>query len=101
MKKIIYRNKATGKISHDGDYEDYLQTFHDEELLAKKIIEYNRKGRFLHAEIVELDDVAEFYAKRAEEHPNIPADIAERLRDMASRITDIADEIETEQRRIK
>ena len=93
MKKIIYRVKATGKISHDGDYEDYLRAFHSEELLDKKIIEYNRKGRILQAKIVELDDVAEFYAKRAEQHLNIPDDIVERLRDIASSIAGIADEI--------
>lgn len=101
MKKIIYRVKGTGKISHDGNYEDYLGAFHSEELIAEKINTYNREGNILHAEIVELDDIAEFYAKRAEQHLNIPADIEERLREIASEITDIADEIETEKRRIK
>ena len=44
-------------------------------------------------------DVAEFYAKRAEQHFNMPGDIAERLRDMASTITGIADVIEEEARK--
>ena len=97
MKKIIYRVQATGKISHDVNYDEYLRYF-SEEQIAAKINEYNREGRILRVEIVELDDVAEFYAKRAEQHFNMPGDIAERLRDMASRITDIADEIEEEER---
>lgn len=94
MKKIIYRDRVTGKISFDENYEDYLRAFHSEELIAERINAYNREGRILRAEIVELDDVAEFYAKRAEQRLNIPGDIAEQLRDMASRMTDIADEIE-------
>lgn len=96
MKKIIYRVKATGKISFDGNYEDYLRTFHSEELIAEKINTYNREGRIFRAEIVELDDIAEFYAKRAEQHLNIHADVEERLREIASKITDIAGEIEIE-----
>ncbi len=99
MKKIIYRVKATGKISNDGNYEDYLRAFHSEELIAEKINEYNREGRILRAEIVELDDIAEFYAKRAEQHLNIPDDVEERLREIASKITDIADIIEEEARK--
>lgn len=94
MKKIIYRVKATGKISHDIDYEDYLRAFRSKEKVAEKINTYNREGKTLRAEIVELDDVAEFYAKRAERHLNMPADLEERLRDIARKITDIADEIE-------
>ena len=101
MKKIIYRVKATGKISHDGNYEDYLRAFHGEELIAEKINKYHREGRSLRAEIVELDDIAEFYAKLAEKHINMPANVEERLREIASKIADIADEIEDEQRRIK
>lgn len=96
MKKIIYRVKATGKISHDGEYEDFLRAFRSEELIAEKINTFNREGSILRAEIVELDDIAEFYAKRAKKHLNIPADIEERLREIASEITDIADEIEIE-----
>lgn len=93
MKKIIYRYRTTGKISHDQNYADYLQMFRSEEQIAEIINAYNREGRILRAEIVELDDIAEFYAKRAEQRLNIPDDIVEQLRDMASRMTDIADEI--------
>ena len=100
MKKIIYRVESTGRISHDVNYDEYLRYF-SEEQIAAKINEYNREERSLQAEIVELDDVAEFYAKRAEQHLNIPNNIAERLRDIASTITDIADVIEAEERRMK
>lgn len=64
MKKIIYRDRATGKISHDGNYEDYLRVFHSEEQVAVKIAAFNKDQEDLFAEIVELDDIAEFYAKR-------------------------------------
>lgn len=95
MKKIIYRFRSTGEISHDADPEDY-QTVYDEESLVKKINAYNREGKILRAEIVELDDIAEFYAKRAGQCLNTPEDIAEQLRNMADRMTDIADKIEEE-----
>ena len=95
MKKIIYRFRSTGKISHDADPEDF-QTFYDEESLVKKINAYNREGKILRAELVELDDIAEFYAKRAGQCLNTPEDIAEQLRNMADRMTDIADKIEEE-----
>lgn len=94
MKKIIYRGRVTGKISHDSDYDVYLRGVRSEEALAEEVNAYNREGHIFRAEIVELDDVAEFYAKRAEQRLNISDDIAEQLRDMASRMTDIADEIE-------
>lgn len=96
MKKIIYRVKATGKISHDGEYDEYFRFWRNtlsEKELAERITAFNEKNENLFAEIVELDDVAEFYAKRAEQHFNIPDDIAERLRDMARIIYNIADEI--------
>lgn len=95
MKKIIYRVKATGKISHDSDYDEYFRRCYkvSEKKIAEMITAFNEKQENLFAEIIELDDVAEFYAKRAEQHLNIPNDIAERLRDIASDIDDIADEV--------
>lgn len=97
MKKIIYRVVATGKISHDGDYDEYLRRCDrmSEEELAEMITAFNEKQENLFAEIVELDDIAEFYAKRAEQQLNLPDDIAERLRDIASSIDGIASEIES------
>ena len=45
MKKIIYRVKATGKISHDGDYDEYLRRCDrmSEEELAEMITAFNEK----------------------------------------------------------
>ena len=93
MKKIIYRVKATGKISHDGEYDEYFRFWCNilsEKELAERITAFNEKQENLFAEIVELDDIAEFYAKRAEQHLDLPNDIAERLREIASSIDDIA-----------
>lgn len=70
-----------------------------EKKIAEMITAFNEKQENLFAEIIELDDVAEFYAKCAEQHFNIPDDIAERLRDMARIIYGIADEIDELRRR--
>ena len=97
MKKIIYRVKATGKISHDGEYDEYFRFWCNklsEKELAERITAFNEKNENLFAEIVELDDVAEFYAKRAETYLDVPNDISKRLRDIASDIDNIATEIE-------
>ena len=101
MKKIIYRVKATGKISHDSDYDEYFRRCvkMSEEELVEIMTAFNEKQEDLFAEIVELDDVAEFYAKRAEQHFNIPDDIAEQLRDIASSIDCIAGEIKDNMRK--
>ena len=93
MKRIIYRYRTTGKISHDAAPEDY-QAVYNEEKKKKKINAYNREGTILRAEIVELDDVAEFYAKRAGQCLNTPEDIAEWLRDIASSFDAIASKLE-------
>ena len=96
MKKIIYRVKATGKISHDSDYDEYFRRCYkvSEKKIAEMITAFNEKQENLFAEIVELDDIAEFYAKRAEPYLGVPDDISKRLRDIASDIDDIATEIE-------
>lgn len=96
MKKIIYRVKATGKISHDSDYNEYFRCCcrMSEKELLETITEFNEKQENLFAEIVELDDIAEFYAKRAESYLGVPDDISKRLRELASDIDDIATEIE-------
>lgn len=94
MKKIIFRVKATGKISYDGDYDVYLQSYKTERAFVDAITKFNESSTTSLAEIVELDDVAEFYAKRAEQRLNMPDDIAKRLHDIEGYIADIASEIE-------
>lgn len=96
MKVIIRRDKQTKKIIGDfGEYEILNKRGETEADIYARVEAFNKqKFHGSIAEIVELDEVAEFYAKRAEQRLNIPDDIAEQLRDMASRMTDIADEIE-------
>ena len=96
MKVIIRRDKQTKKIIGDfGEYERLNKQGETEADIYARVEAFNKqKFHGSIAEIVELDEVAEFYAKRAEQRLNIPDDIAEQLRDMASRMTDIADEIE-------
>lgn len=59
---------------------------------------YKEKIKRLKATIVKQEEAARevIYrrTKRAEQHLNMPADITDRLREIASKITDIADEIE-------
>ena len=62
--------------------------------MLENITEFNRNHENIFAEIVELDDIAEFYAKRAETYFDVPNDISKRLRDIASDIDNISTEIE-------
>lgn len=64
MKKIILRDTATGKIVCDKDYGELLSVFESEQKLDDEI--ETRKSLGQPIEIIELDDVAEYYAKKAE-----------------------------------
>ena len=64
MKKIILRDTATGKIIWDKDYGKWLSVFGSEQKLDDEIERRNRLGQPF--EIAELDDIAEYYAKKAE-----------------------------------
>lgn len=64
MKKIILRDPATGKIIGDKDYGELLSVFGSDQQLDNEIECRKRLGQPI--EIVELDDVAEYYAKKAE-----------------------------------
>lgn len=64
MKKIIFRDPATGKIMWDKDYGELLSVFGSEQKLDDEI--ERRRRLALPTEIVELDEVAEYYAKKAE-----------------------------------
>lgn len=94
MKKIIYRVKATGKISHDGDYDAYLRTYKTEKAIVDGITKFNESSPTCFAEIIELDEVAEFYAREAEQHFSGLDDIADRLRRTVRFIEDIARDTE-------
>lgn len=90
MKKIIYRSKKTGEISYDGDYDEYLKAYKTEQALVDGVTKFNDGNTAYFAEIIELDDVAEFYAKQAKRRFDGLDDMAYRLRRMASSIEDIA-----------
>ena len=96
MKVIIRRDKRTKKIIGDfGEYQIFNKEGKTEADIYARVEAFNKqKFHGSIAEIVELDEVAEFYAKRAGQCLNTPEDIAEWLRDIASTMTDIADEIE-------
>ena len=100
MKVIIRRDKQTKKIIGDfGEYERLNKQGETEADIYSRVEAFNKqKFHGSIAEIVELDEIAEFYAKRADPYLGVPDDISKRLRDIASRITDIADEIEEKAR---
>lgn len=68
MKVIIYRDKETKKIVRDGgdDYERLKERGWTDEDIVTLVEEFNneRENRPQTAEIVELDEVAEFYRTR-------------------------------------
>ena len=97
MKVIIYRDKETKQIVKDAgnDYELLKARGKTDEDIVALVEEFNgRENCPQTVEIVELDDIAEFYAKRAEPYLGAPDYISKRLRDIASDIDDIATEIE-------
>lgn len=68
MKKIIYRDKETKEIKSETDYSSFMRAYGlNTEEVAKSVDEHNKTDWNTTAEIVELDDVAEFYANRAEQ----------------------------------
>lgn len=57
MKKIIYRYKETGTISHDQDYDEYIKRGKSVEEIAELMAIFNaNKELNQKAEIIELDD---------------------------------------------
>lgn len=104
MKKVVYRDKATGKITGIEDYEHFLTCITAEELI-KSVAEFNGMSELdSTTEIVELDDVSEFYAALMDkaialnqQYSSIIeelADISERITDLANYITDFARKIQ-------
>ena len=86
MKKIIYRDKKTKEIKSETDYSSFMRVYGlNTEEVAKSVDEYNKAGWDTTAEIVVLDDVAEFYANRAEQaiaSNRFYSQIGENLEDM-------------------
>lgn len=94
MKRIIYRSKETGKIFRDCGYEELLRSCGSRDLIDKELHDFNSKQSDSYVEIVELDDVAEFYFRQSRRYNEELDSIANRLHSFAGDIDFIADEIE-------
>ena len=105
MKKIIYRDKKTKEIKSETDYNSLMRAHGlNAEEVAKSVHEYNKVDWDTTAEIVELDDVAEFYANRAEQaivSNRLYSQISENLEDMKERTETFAEYIEELLQKVK
>ena len=105
MKKIIYRDKETKEIKSQTDYNSFMRAYGlNTEEVAKSVDEYNKVDLDTTAEIIELDDVAEFYANRAEQAIDSIksySQIIENLEDMKERTETFAEYIEELLRKVK
>lgn len=105
MKKIIYRDKETKEIKSQTDYNSFGSAYGlNTEEVAKSVDEFNKCDWDTTAEIIELDDVAEFYASRAEQAivaNRLYSQIRENLEDMKERTETFAEYIEELLRKVK
>lgn len=105
MKKIIYRDKETKEIKSQTDYNSFGRAYGlNTEEVAKSVDEFNKADWDTTAEIIELDDVAEFYANRAEQAiaaNRLYSQISENLEDMKERTETFAEYIEELLRKVK
>ena len=90
MKAIIRRDRATGKICGDlGEYERLAELGKTDEEITGLVDRFNENSKDIDrtAELIELDEVAQFYKeqqgeRRAEKFADLEI-IAERLQDLA------------------
>lgn len=105
MKKIIYRYKETKEIKSEADYNFFVRAYGlNAEEVAKAVDEFNKCDWDATAEIVELDDVAEFYANRAEQAiaaNRLYSQIGENLEDIREYTQNFAEYIEKLIRKVK
>lgn len=105
MKKIIYRDKETKEIKSQTDYNSFMHAHGlNTEEVAKSVDEYNKTDWDTTAEIVELDDIAEFYANRAEQATDsnrIYSQISGSLEDMKERAETFVEYIEKLLQKVK
>ena len=98
MKKIVYRDKETKEIKSETDYNSLRGAYGlNTEEIAKSVDEYNKADWNTTAEIIELDDVAEFYANRAEQaiaSNRLYSQISENLEDIKEYTQNFAEYIE-------
>ena len=101
MKAIIRRDRTTGAIVNDlGEYELLTAQGKTDEEIAGLVGEHNEKGKDKDriAELVELDEVAQFYKARYKERS---ADEFSELEFVAERLQDLSSEIDGIIRRMK
>lgn len=101
MKAIIRRDMTTGAIVDDlGEYERLTAQGKTDEEIAGLVGEYNERNKDKDriAELVELDEVAQFYKAWHEERS---ADEFSELELVAERLQDLASEIDGIIRRMK
>nr|DAR72591.1 MAG TPA: hypothetical protein [Caudoviricetes sp.] len=98
MKVIIHRDKQTKKIVDEFDEYGRLEKAGKTEAeIASLIMEYNKREDYTQtAEIVELDELAEFYRQRKlnayKDQINDFAVMEDKLEELASEIRDYIDE---------
>lgn len=94
MKVVIYREKATNKIIRESDdYNRLKNNGETDEQIEERVQQFNSRQENVISEIIELDEVAQFYRARhkersADEFPKMEF-VAESLRDLASEIDGI------------
>lgn len=101
MKAIIRRDRTTGAIVDDlGEYELLTVQGKTDEEIAGLVGEYNEKSKDKDriAELVELDEAAQFYKAR---HKERSADEFSKLELVAESLQDLASEIDGIIRRMK
>lgn len=91
MKAIIFRDKETNKIISDSnDYERLKKQGKTDEEIIKMVEEYNSTEKSKIAQVVELDEYAQFYkTQKANAYKEQQEDfelIGDALRDLAEKI---------------
>lgn len=101
MKTIIRRDIATGKISCNlGEYEFLIEQGKTDEEIAEMVVRFNESGYDTDrtAELIELDEVAQFYKEQQDERR---AEIFADLEVIAKRLQNLADDLEGAIKRVK
>lgn len=103
MKAIIYRLRATGKMLEDnGEYELLRAQGKTDKEIAAMVESGNSRAKdrdlSTYAELVELDELAQFYKNKQKERRD--DDICA-LADMRDRLQDLASDLEAYVRRLE
>lgn len=92
MKVVIYREKATNKIIRESDdYNRLKNNGETDEQIEERIQQFNSRQENVISEIIELDEVAQFYREKKE---NERAQQIGALEDMKYDLTELAAQID-------